>query len=121
MPSSARRDIIRPLRSDPYQYTLTNANIAGLGSTNGFGTSNLGAIEFNPIGAGRSGSDALKAEISYQTYSWGIIHEDRDVAPLSSGETSVERLTLKNIKRAGDSGPDNVIDTGLSPRQLPRA
>jgi hypothetical protein len=98
--------------TDPYQYTLTTANIA---DNSAKGSANLGAIEFNPAGAGRSGNDALKAEISYQTYSWGIIHEDRDVAPLSSGETSVERLTLKNIKRAGDAGPDNIIDTGLIP------
>ena len=95
---------------DPYQYKMTDANP---GQTPGDG--NLGGILFNPRAAGGSGSYAQKALISYQTYSWKILHEDRDVPALPAGNTTALRLTLKNIKRAGDPNPDNSIFTGMIP------
>jgi len=95
---------------DPYQFMLLNSNIGGVNPG-----ANVGAIAFNPLAAGGSGSAALKAQISYQTYSWKILHEDRDVPALPDGNTAVERLTLKNLKRAGDANPDDTIYSGLVP------
>ncbi len=91
---------------DPYEFKLTSPN---LGTTN----NNLGGIAFNPLAGGGVGYNALKARISYRVASWQVIHEDRDVPALSTGNTSVLRLSLKNLKRAGDEGPNNSIDPGL--------
>ena len=96
--------------ADPYQFKLLNSNIGGVNPG-----ANVGAISFNPLAAGGSGSAALKAQISYQTYSWTILREDRDLPALPDGNSTVERLTLKNLKRAGDPNPDNTIYTGLIP------
>ena len=96
--------------TDPYQFKLLNSNIGGVNPG-----ANVGAIAFNPLAAGGSGSAALKAQISYQTYSWKILHEDRDIPALPNGNTAVERLTLKNLKRAGDANPDDTIYSGLVP------
>lgn len=74
---------------------------------------NLGGIAFNPIAGGGVGYNALKARISYRVADWQVIHEDRDVPALSGSNTSVLRLSLKNLKRAGDEGPNNSIDPGL--------
>jgi type II secretory pathway pseudopilin PulG len=95
---------------DPYQFELLNPNIGGVNPG-----ANIGAIGFNPLAAGGSGSGALKAQISYQTYSWKVLREDRDLPALPDGNTTVERLTLKNLKRAGDPNPDNTIYTGFVP------
>ena len=95
---------------DPYQFMLLNSNIGGVNPG-----ANVGAIAFNPLAAGGSGSAALKAQISYQTYSWKILREDRDIPALPDGNTAVERLTLKNLKRAGDANPDDTIYSGLVP------
>lgn len=91
---------------DPYEFMLPNADI---------GNGNLGTIAFNPLGAGRVGVKPLQAQITYQTYSWRILHEDRDIPALTAGNTTVTRLTLKNLRRVGDADPDNNIDTGLVP------
>ena len=91
---------------DPYEFKLTAPN---LGTSN----NNLGGIAFNPLAGGGVGYNALKARISYRVASWQVIHEDRDVPALSTGNTSVLRLSLKNLKRAGDEGPNNSIDPGL--------
>lgn len=96
--------------NDPYEFKLAADNFgAPAPSTN----ANPGAILFNPKAAGGSGSAALKAQISYQTYSWSILHEDRDIPALPLNNTAVIRLTLKNLKRAGDPNADNTIYTGL--------
>ena len=84
------------------------------GSPSPISNANPGVIRFNPKAAGGSGSAALKAQISYQTYTWRILHEDRDVPALPSGNTAVIRLTLKNLKRAGDPNADNTIYAGLA-------
>jgi len=101
--------------ADPYEFTLTSPNII---DTVGTSLANVGAIVFNPLAAGGSGSSALKARISYLTYSWKVLHEDRNIPALPAGNTSVERLTLKNLKRAGDSNPDNSIYSGLIPNSF---
>ena len=98
---------------DPYQFMLLNSNIGGVNPG-----ANVGAIAFNPLAAGGSGSAALKAQISYQTYSWKILREDRDIPALPAGNTAVERLTLKNLKKAGDANPDNTIYAGLAGSNL---
>ena len=102
-------------KADPYQFTLTSPNIM---DTAGNSLANVGAIAFNPLAAGGSGAGALKAKISYLTYSWRVLHEDRDIPALPTGNTAVERLTLKNLKRAGDNNPDNSIYTGLIPNSF---
>ena len=98
--------------SDPYEFMLPNANLVGSAATQ---LGNLGAIAFNPLGAGRVGVKPLKAQVTYQTYGWRILHEDRDIPALTAGNTTVARLTLKNLRRVGDADPDNNIDTGLIP------
>ena len=96
--------------NDPYEFGLASDNFGSPApSTN----ANPGAIIFNPKAAGGSGSAALRAQISYQTYSWSVLHEDRDIPALPLGNTAVIRLTLKNLKRAGDPNADNTIYTGL--------
>ena len=100
---------------DPYEFTLTSSNIADASNNS---LANVGAIAFNPLGAGGSGSNALKARISYLTYSWKVLHEDRDIPALSNTDTAVTRLSLKNLKRAGDNNPDNSIYTGLIPNSF---
>ena len=98
--------------NDPYEFMLPNANLVdGTATQQG----NIGAISFNPLGSGRIGVKPLKAQITYQNYSWRILHEDRDIPALTTGNTSVSRLTLKNLRRVGDARPDNTIDTGLIP------
>ncbi len=92
---------------DPYQFTLVAPNITGANA-------NPGAIQFNPKAAGGVGIKPLKAQISYQTYSWGILHEDRDIPALTGSDTSVVRLTLKNLLSAGAARPDNTLFTGLA-------
>lgn len=92
--------------ADPYQFKLISPNLG----TTGY---NLGGIAFNPLAGGGVGYNALKARISYRVASWQVIHEDRAVPALPSGNTSVLRLSLKNLKRAGDEGPNNSIDPGL--------
>ena len=98
--------------NDPYEFMLPNANLFdGTSMQQG----NIGAISFNPLGAGRIGVKPLKAQITYQNYSWRILHEDRDIPALAPGNTTVARLTLKNLRRVGDARPDNTIDSGLIP------
>lgn len=97
--------------NDPYEFMLATDNF---GSPSPITNANPGTIRFNPKAAGGSGSAALRAQISYQTYSWRILHEDRDIPALPQGNTAVIRLTLKNIKRAGDPNADNSIYTGLA-------
>jgi len=100
--------------ADPFEFTLISPNITDGANP----VANVGAIAFNPRAAGGSGAAALKAQISYLTYSWGILHEDRDVPALPLGNTAAIRLTLKNLKRTGDNNPDNSIYTGLIPNSL---
>ena len=104
-----------PFKNDPYEFALTAPNIMDA-SNNSLG--NIGGIAFNPLAAGGNGVSALKAKISYLTYSWKIVHEDRDVPALSGADTTAARLTLKNLKRAGDSNPDNSIYSGLIPNSF---
>ncbi len=96
---------------DPYQFKLTSPNLPSTDATKP--NYNLGGIAFNPLAGGGVGYNALKARISYRVADWKVIHEDRDVPALPAGNTSVLRLTLKNLKRAGDEGPNNSIDPGL--------
>ncbi len=92
---------------DPYQFMLKTDDT---GATN----ANVGAVAFNPLAAGGSGIPPLKAQVSYQTVDWSILHEDRDIPALSGSDTSAIRLTLKNLKRAGDPNPDNTIYGGIA-------
>jgi len=92
---------------DPYQFMLKTDDT---GATN----ANVGAVAFNPLAAGGSGIPPLKAQVSYQTVDWSILHEDRDIPALSGTDTSAIRLTLKNLKRAGDPNPDNTIYGGIA-------
>ena len=101
--------------ADPYEFTLTSPNILDPNNTP---LANVGAISFNPLGAGGAGSGALKARISYLTYSWKVVHEDRDIPALTGSDTTTTRLTLKNLKRAGDNNPDNSIYSGLIPNSF---
>ena len=101
--------------NDPYEFTLTSPNIMDA-SNNSLG--NIGGIAFNPLAAGGNGVSALKAKISYLTYSWKIVHEDRDIPALTGTDTTAARLTLKNLKRAGDNNPDNSIYSGLIPNSF---
>ena len=101
--------------ADPYEFALTSPNITDVSNNS---LANVGAISFNPLGAGGSGSNALKARISYLTYSWKIVHEDRDIPALTGTDTTATRLTLKNLKRAGDSNPDNSVYSGLIPNSF---
>ena len=105
----------QPFKNDPYEFTLTSSSI---NDPNGTPLANVGAISFNPLGAGGAGSNALKARISYITYSWKVLHEDRDIPALTGSDTTSTRLTLKNLKRAGDSNPDNSIYSGLIPNSF---
>ena len=105
----------QPFQNDPYEFTLTSSSI---NDPNGKPLANVGAISFNPLGAGGAGSSALKARISYLTYSWKILHEDRDIPALNGSDTTATRLTLKNLKRAGDNNPDNSIYSGLIPNSF---
>jgi len=105
-----------PFRNDPYEFALTAPNIMDSSGTNSLG--NIGGIVFNPLAAGGNGVSALKAKISYLTYSWKIVHEDRDIPALTGTDTTAARLTLKNLKRAGDNNPDNSIYTGLIPNSF---
>lgn len=100
---------------DPYEFTLTSPNIA---DQSGNSLANVGGIVFNSRAAGGSGVNALKARISYLTYSWKVVHEDQDIPALNGTDTAVTRLTLKNLKRAGDNNPDNSIYTGLIPNSF---
>lgn len=93
-------------KTDFYQFKLTSPN---LGST----MYNLGGLGINPMAGGGVGRAAFNVRVSYRVASWQVIHEDRDVPALSTGNTSVLRLSLKNLKRAGDEGPNNSIDPGL--------
>ncbi len=101
--------------ADPYEFTLTSPNIMDPSNNS---LANVGGIAFNPLAAGGSGVNALKAKISYLTYSWKIVHEDQDVPALTGTDTAVLRLTLKNLKRAGDNNPDNSIYSGLIPNSF---
>ena len=103
--------------SDPYEFQLASANFGNRTPVAGTAPKtdvNPGTLSFNPKAAGGSGSSALKAQISYQTVSWRLLHEDRDVPSLPSGNTAAIRLTLKNLKRAGDPNADNTIYKGLA-------
>ena len=104
-----------PFDADPYEFTLASPNIVDQSNNS---LANVGAISFNPSAAGGSGVSALKARISYLTYSWKVLHEDRDIPALTGSDTAVVRMTLKNLKRAGDNNPDNSIYTGLIPNSF---
>jgi len=101
--------------ADPYEFSLTSTNIMDTANNS---LANVGGIVFNPLAAGGSGVNALKAKISYLTYSWKVVHEDQDVPALTGQDTAVTRLTLKNLKRAGDNNPDNSIYSGLIPNSF---
>ncbi len=96
--------------SDPYQYTLASPSIA---NAVGMPTANLGTVSFNPLAGGSMGIKPLKARISYQTYSWRVLHEDRDLTATNGTSGIVTRLTLKNLKKVGDPQSDNTIYPGL--------
>ena len=98
-------------KTNPYEFKLITPNLPSTNSNNP--SYNLGGIAFNPLAGGGVGYNALKAQISYRVADWKVIHEDRDVPALSGGNTSVLRLSLKNLRRAGDEGPNNSIDPGL--------
>lgn len=101
--------------TDPYEFALTSPNIMDAG---GNSLANVGGIVFNSRAAGGSGVNALKARISYLTYSWKVVHEDQDIPALNGTDTAVTRLTLKNLKRAGDNNPDNSIYSGIIPNSF---
>ena len=101
--------------NDPYQFKLISPDLPYTGPAlpQPQPHYNLGGIAFNPIAGGGVGYNALKAQISYRVADWKVIHEDRDVPALSGTNTSVLRLSLKNLRRAGDALPDDKIDPGL--------
>lgn len=86
--------------NDPNEYMLANPDVAGT-------TANLGAISFSPKAA-PPGIAPLKAAISYVTYDWHILHEDRDVP-----DSSTLRLTLMHLKKLGAVQFDNTQYAGL--------
>lgn len=103
----------------PYNGVLTNASFSNdpcefkLLASN-LGTANPGAVGFNPKAAGSAGTSARRAQISYVTSTWGILHEDRDIPALNGSDTTAIRLTLKNLLMAGSANPDNSINPGIA-------
>ena len=102
--------------ADPYQYTLASPSIADAGGTP---VANLGTVSFNPLAAGSMGIKPIKARISYQVYSWRVLHEDRDLTAANGAGGTVTRLTLKNLKKVGDPQSDNTIYPGLIAEENP--
>ena len=96
--------------SDPYQYATASPDVV---DGNGGAVANLGAIAFNPLGAGGQGVKPLRARVSYLSYGWRVLHEDRDVPTITVGSGTTTRLTLKNLKKVGDPQSDNTIFAGL--------
>jgi len=92
--------------NDPYEFKLLAPNS---------GTANPGAVGFNPKAAGGSGTSARKAQISYVTSTWTILHEDYDIPALTGkGSTAVIRTTVPNLLLAGSAKPDNTINPGIA-------
>lgn len=92
--------------ADPYEFNLVKGNMGA-----GANLINLGAVAFNPLAAGGNGLPALKAQISYQTYNWQIIHEDRDIPAITgAGGQYIARLTLKRLKTDLQSYPDADVN-----------
>ena len=103
--------------NDPYEFTLLSPNIvttAATGTAPATGA-NPGAVGFNPKAATGSGAQARKAQISYITYAWSILHEDHDIPSLTgTGSTFVVRTTVPNLLLAGSANPDNSINSGIA-------
>jgi len=88
---------------DPYQFTLANPN---------FGTSdvNPGVLAF-PASAAQPGiGSAIVAKVSYTTFDWHLLHEDRDVSPGAN-----IRLTMHDLKKVGEVGESGAVYPGLIP------
>lgn len=95
--------------SDPYEYSLLprSAMVAPFAT--------VGVLIFNPIGRDhieRSayGNTPLTARIDYNVLDWHIIREDRS---LPGSAPYKVRLTLKNIKQAGEYESDQRKYTGI--------
>lgn len=92
---------------DPYEFALYTPNI---------GTTNMGVLAFNPAAAGRgTGTQALKARISYSALDWHILHEDHDVAAGDGASGPTVRLHLSHLKKIGDIQFDSTTYGGLLP------
>ena len=97
--------------NDPYEFRLVSPNIVTANSTG----ANPGAVGFNPKAAVGSGAQARKAQISYITYAWSILHEDHDIPSLTgTGSTFAVRTTVPNLLLAGSANPDNSINPGIA-------
>lgn len=93
--------------NDPYEFALYSPNIAA---------TNMGVLAFNPAAAGRgTGTQALKARISYMALDWHILHEDHDVSAGDADGGPTIRLDLSHLKKVGDIQFDNSIYGGLLP------
>ncbi|MFM7321789.1 MAG: hypothetical protein ACKO5K_09735 [Armatimonadota bacterium] len=106
--------------SDPYEYKLASANIAGAPGQTSY--ANLGQLAFNPSGSGyieesTTGNAAFTAYIDYTVLDWHILRDDREVPSAfadSAGAVAI-RLTLVKLKRNGDANADNTLYDGLFP------
>ena len=91
--------------ADPYEFALYTPNVA---------QTNMGVLAFNPAAAGRgTGTQALKARLSYMALDWHVLHEDHDVAAGDASGGPTIRLRLSHLKKVGDIQFDNSIYGGL--------
>lgn len=82
-----------------------------------------GILAFNPLGyeyqeITSSGNKPLIAYIDYDVADWHVIRDERKVPsePLSSGSDYINvKLSLKSIKKIGDTNYDNNKYTGVAP------
>ncbi len=91
--------------NDPYEYCLAAGNLAG-GAT----TENMGLLAFSPIAGGQNGIAPLRAQVSYQTLNWHVLHEDLNVP----GGGGTLKLVLDHLKRVGDVQFDGTTFAGLT-------
>lgn len=98
--------------NDPYEFALYTPNIGP--------TANMGVLAFNQLAAGRgTGTQPLKARVSYSVLDWHILHEDHDVAAGDADGGPTVRLRLSHLKKVGDIQFDDSIYGGLLNSQAP--
>ncbi|MEO7716430.1 MAG: hypothetical protein ABIY70_09510, partial [Capsulimonas sp.] len=90
--------------NDPYQFQVRYGSY-------GPHAANVGVIDFNPLAGGSSGTQPLKARISYLVYNWHILHEDHAL-PYKSEDRTV-RLGIDNLKKLGDVQHDQSLFKGI--------
>jgi hypothetical protein len=93
--------------NNPYEFYVASPTIGNLG--------NVGVIIFNPMGREFTeqtnvGPQPLTAHIDYDVLDWHIIREDRS---MPGSRPYVLPLSLKGIKRVGDTESDQTDYEGL--------